>query len=134
MPSNPDREIKVLRRKLANGADFALTQPVYQPGIAAEFIKRYKDQYGELEIPLLVGVLPLFSSQHAAFLHNEVPGIVIPEVTRQRIEDAGENAPQEGVRIAAELVQEIKAWGQGIYIMPAFSRYDLAAEIIEAVQ
>jgi homocysteine S-methyltransferase len=134
LPSNPDREIKVLRRKLANGADFALTQPVFQPEIAVEFIKRYNDQYGELEIPLLVGVLPLFSSRHAAFLHNEVPGIIIPEDTRQRVEDAGGNAPQEGLRIAAELVEEIKSWGQGIYIMPAFGRYDLAAEIIEAVQ
>ena len=81
-----------------------------------------------------MGVLPLYSSRHAAFLHNEVPGIIIPEDTRQRIEAAGENAPQEGVRIAAELVEAIKPWGQGIYIMPAFSRYDLAAEIIEAIQ
>jgi methionine synthase I (cobalamin-dependent)/5,10-methylenetetrahydrofolate reductase len=134
MPPNPEREIKVLRRKIASGANFALTQPVYQPGKAHEFLKMYADQYGELEIPLLVGILPLFSPRHAAFLHNEVPGIVIPDAIRARIEHAGENAAREGILISIELIEQIKAWGQGIYIMPAFNRYDLAADIIEGVQ
>ncbi len=134
LPPNPEREIKVLRRKIANGADFALTQPVYQPEEAQAFLEHYKQLYGPLEIPVLVGILPLFSARHAAFLHNEVPGISIPSETLARIELAGQDAPREGVRIAAELVQEIKAWSQGIYIMPAFGRYDLVAEIIEAVR
>ncbi|MCJ7700852.1 MAG: bifunctional homocysteine S-methyltransferase/methylenetetrahydrofolate reductase, partial [Anaerolineales bacterium] len=119
MASDQEREIKVLRRKIANGADFALTQPVYQPDAARKFLKLYREQYGALEISVLVGILPLYSTRHAAFLHNEVPGIIIPEDTRQRIEAAGEAAPQEGVRIAAELAEQIKEWGQGIYIMPA---------------
>ncbi len=134
LPPNPEREIKVLRRKITNGADFALTQPVYQPEQAQAFLEHYKQLYGPLEIPVLVGILPLFSARHAAFLHNEVPGISIPAETLARIELAGQDAPREGVRIAAELVQEIKAWSQGIYIMPAFGRYDLVAEIIEAVR
>ncbi len=134
LPPNPEREIKVLRRKITNGADFALTQPVYQPEEAQAFLEHYKQLYGPLEIPVLVGILPLFSARHAAFLHNEVPGISIPAETLARIELAGQDAPREGVRIAAELVQEIKAWSQGIYIMPAFGRYDLVAEIIEAVR
>lgn len=133
MPANPEREIKVLRRKIANGANFALTQPVYQPAKAVEFLNFYADQYEELEIPLLVGILPLYSVRHAAFLHNEVPGIVIPDEIRARIERAGENAAREGVLISIELIEQIKAWGQGIYIMPAFNRYDLAAEIIEGI-
>ena len=134
LPSNPEREIKVLRRKIANGANFALTQPVYQPEKALEFLKLYADQYGELELPLLVGVLPLFGTRHAAFLHNEVPGIVIPDHIRERIASVGEAAPKEGVRITAELIEEIKGWGQGVYIMPAFGRYDLAAEIVERIR
>ena len=133
MPADPEREIKVLRRKIANGANFALTQPVYQPEKAREFLKLYTDQYGELEIPLLVGILPLYSPRHAAFLHNEVPGIVIPEEIRTRIERAGEHAPREGVLISIELVEQVKEWGGGIYIMPAFNRYDLAADIIEGL-
>lgn len=134
MPKNPEREIKVLRRKIANGANFALTQPVYEPEKALEFLKRYERQFGKLEMPLLVGVLPLYGVRHAAFLHNEVPGIEIPDGIRQRIEAAGDHAPKEGVRIAAELAEQIKAWGQGIYIMPAFGRYDLAVEIVDAVK
>jgi len=134
LPSNPEREIKVLRRKLDNGADFALTQPIYQPEKALEFLKLYEGEFGPLEIPILAGVLPLYGTRHASFLHNEVPGIIIPDETFERLDAAGENAPQEGVRIAVEDIQKMKAWAQGIYIMPPFSRYDLAAEIIEAVK
>jgi homocysteine S-methyltransferase len=134
MPSDLDREFKVLRRKIANGADFALTQPVYQPEKAFEFLKMYEDRFGELTVPILVGILPLFGARHAAFLHNEVPGILIPEGIRKRIEAANEDAPQEGVQIAAEMILQSKEWSQGVYIMPAFGRYDLAAEIIETIQ
>ena len=134
LPSNPDREIKILHRKIVSGANFALTQPVYQPDKALEFLKLYADRYGELEIPLLIGILPIYSARHAAFLHNEVPGIVIPDAIRERIVGAGEDAPREGVQISIELAEQIRVWAGGIYIMPAFSRYDLAAEIIEGVR
>jgi homocysteine S-methyltransferase len=134
MSSNPEREIKVLRRKIENGADFALTQPVFQPRRALEFLKRYEEQFGDLPIPVMVGILPLYGSRHAAFLHNEVPGIHIPAETTQRIASAGANSPREGVRIAVELIEQVRGWGQGIYIMPPFGRYDLAAEIIEEIR
>jgi homocysteine S-methyltransferase len=134
MPSDRERELKIFRRKLQNGADFALSQPVYQPKKALEFLDYYQQRHGKLEIPILVGILPLFSPRHAAFLHNEVPGIIIPKETRTRLEAAGENAPREGVRIAIELAQEIKNWGNGIYLMPSFGRYDLAADVIEAIK
>jgi methionine synthase I (cobalamin-dependent)/5,10-methylenetetrahydrofolate reductase len=133
-PKDPERELRILRRKLESGADFFLTQPVYEPQQAGEFMKKVSDALGETMRPVMVGILPLYSARHARFLHNEVPGIVIPEETRQRIEDAGAGAPQEGVRIAIELIQQIKAWGQGIYLMPAFGRYELATEIIEVVK
>jgi len=79
MPSDCEREMKIFRRKLQNGADFTLSQPVYQPEKALEFLDYYQHRHGKLEIPVLVGILPLFSPRHAAFLHNEVPGIVIPK-------------------------------------------------------
>jgi homocysteine S-methyltransferase len=91
----------------------------------------YAEQYGSLNIPILVGILPLHSPRHATFLHNEVPGISIPASLRDRMYAAGEKAPQEGVRIALELIQQMKAWASGIYLMPQFGRYDLAAEIVE---
>ena len=131
-PKDPEREIRNLRRKIQAGADFALTQPVYEPNRAQEFLQRLFEEDDALNIPILVGVLPLYSARHAAFLHNEVPGITIPEDMQQRLQDAGDRAPTEGVRLAIELIEAIKAWANGVYLMPPFSRYDMAAEIIEA--
>jgi len=131
LPKNPDREIKNLRRKIRAGADFVLTQPIYEPGAAALFLNHYGQEHGPLEIPILAGALPLFGARHAAFLHNEVPGITISEEIQKRLRDAGENAPQEGVQITLELIEAMKDWASGIYLMPAFGRYDLAAEIVE---
>jgi methionine synthase / methylenetetrahydrofolate reductase(NADPH) len=128
-----DREIRNLRRKLAAGADFILTQPVYQPEVAAAFIRRLADQAGPLEVPVLAGLLPLHGPRHAAFLHNEVPGISISEEIQDRLRKAGDSAPQEGVRIALELVEAMRPWAKGIYLMTAFNRYDLAAEIVEQI-
>jgi homocysteine S-methyltransferase len=133
-PPDPDREIRVLRKKIEAGADFALTQPVFDPQVARDFLARYADQHGPLELPILAGLLPLYSTRHARFLHNEVPGIVISEATMARIEAAGEDAPQEGVRIAQELIEELREVAQGLYLMPQFKRYDLVAEVIDAVR
>ena len=125
------QEITNLHRKIESGADFILTQPIFQPEIAENFLNEYSNRHEMVPIPILVGVLPLFSHRHASFLHNEVPGIVIPEVVLGRMKDAGEKAPQEGLRIADDLVQRMRSWASGIYLMPAFNRYDLAVEIVE---
>lgn len=132
--STPEKEMNTLRRKLDAGADFILTQPVFEPGCAASFLESYRREYGELKAPVLAGIMPLFGAKHAAFLHNEVPGMSIPEKVRARIERAGERAPEEGVRIAVELLKELRGIVQGAYIMPPFGRYDLAAEIIEGMK
>jgi methionine synthase I (cobalamin-dependent)/5,10-methylenetetrahydrofolate reductase len=133
-PSDPEREMRLLQKKINAGADFALTQPLYRPELASEFIAGYEERYGVLTLPILVGVLPLFNERHAAFLHNEVPGIDIPEPVRRRIAGAGQDSAREGVAIAVELLSELRQNVQGAYIMPPFGRYDLAAEILEAVR
>jgi len=133
-PQDVDQEIKNLQRKVKAGTDFVLSQPVYQPEIARSFLERYTAQAGRLDVPVLVGVLPLYSSRHASFLNNEVPGITIPEKIQRRLQKAGENASQEGIQVALELIEEMRPWASGIYLMPAFNRYDLAAELIEAVK
>jgi homocysteine S-methyltransferase len=130
-PQEPDQEIKNLRRKIRAGADFILSQPVFQPEAAGAFLKYYQDRHGRLEIPVLVGILPLYSARHASFLHNEVPGISIPERILNRMSSAGDLAPREGICIALELIEQMKSWSSGIYLMPAFNRYDLAAEVVE---
>lgn len=131
---DPDREINTLRKKVAAGADFALTQPLYDVRLARDFLKRYEDRHGPLQLPVLVGVLPLYGERHASFLHNEVPGISVPEALRNRMSAAGEDGPREGVEIAKELLMELRDVVQGAYLMPQFGRYDLAAEIIDAVR
>jgi homocysteine S-methyltransferase len=132
--STPQKEMGALRKKLDAGADFILTQPVFEPECAASFLDAYRREYGELKIPVLAGIMPLYGIKHAAFLHNEVPGMAIPEKVRARIERAGERAPEEGVRIAIELLRALRGTVQGAYIMPPFGRYDLAAEIIEGMR
>ncbi|HUI88576.1 MAG TPA: bifunctional homocysteine S-methyltransferase/methylenetetrahydrofolate reductase [Anaerolineales bacterium] len=130
----PQQEIKNLRRKIRAGADFFLTQPIYRPEEGRGFFSAYEKQHGKLQQPVLVGILPLASLKHANFLNHEVPGISIPHPIIQRMEQAGEHAAEEGVHIAVELIQQIKPWAHGVYIVPQFSRFDLAAEIIEKVK
>jgi homocysteine S-methyltransferase len=133
-PADVEQEMKNLRRKVQAGADFFLTQPIYRSEDGPAFLEQYAARYGPLERPVLAGILPLVSLKHANFLHHEVPGIFIPEEARQRMEAAGENASREGVNLAIELIEGVKSWAAGIYLMPQFSRYDLVAEIVEAVQ
>ncbi|HEX6033958.1 MAG TPA: bifunctional homocysteine S-methyltransferase/methylenetetrahydrofolate reductase [Anaerolineales bacterium] len=133
-PPDIDREIKNLHRKVRAGTDFFITQPIYRASDGPSLFEAYEARYGKLNKPVLAGILPLVSVRHANFLHNEVPGIFIPEETRQRIETAGENGVKAGVEIAVELIEQIKTWANGIYIMPQFHKFDMVAEIIEAVK
>ncbi|MDX1521027.1 MAG: methylenetetrahydrofolate reductase, partial [Anaerolineae bacterium] len=133
-PTDPEREMTVLQRKIENGADFALTQPVFDVAAAQAFITRYEAEFGPLTLPLLAGILPLYNGRHADFLHNEVPGIDIPEKTRRRMHEAGEDGAQTGLAIAEDLARAIRPFAQGIYLMPPFGRYDLAADLIERVR
>jgi homocysteine S-methyltransferase len=132
-PRNIEREIQILHRKIDSGADFFLSQPVYEPERVEAFLSQYQDRYGPLKHPVLAGILPLNNPRHAAFLHDEVPGIHIDEETRWRLEAAGDDAPREGVRLALEIIEKIKPWVSGAYLIPAFSRYDLLAEIVDAL-
>jgi methionine synthase / methylenetetrahydrofolate reductase(NADPH) len=140
-PNAPDldHEVRLLARKVKAGARFVLTQPVY----AVEPLVTLREAYEKLTdepftIPLLAGVLPLVSSRHAGFLHNEVPGIDIPEPVRDRMARAGDDAETawaEGRAMALELVASLRATDvAGVYLMPQFGRYDRAAEVVEAAR
>jgi homocysteine S-methyltransferase len=118
------------------GTDFFITQPIYRVEDGPSLLERYEAKYGRLDKPVLAGILPLVSVRHANFLHNEVPGIFIPDETRKRIEDAGdaERGARVGVEIAVELIEKLKTWAGGIYVMPQFHKFDMVAEIIEQVK
>ena len=133
-PADMDNEVKNLHRKIKAGADFFLTQPIYRPDDGPKLIAAYEAKHGKLHQPILAGVLPLVSAKHANFLHNEVPGISIPDEARSRIEAAGEDGVRVGIELAVELIEQIKSWASGLYIMPQFHKYDMVAEIIEAVK
>ena len=133
-PPDMDNEIKNLHRKVKAGADFFLTQPVYRAEDGPKLLEAYEAKHGKLNKPILVGILPLVGVKHANFLHNEVPGISIPDETRKRIEAAGDEGVKAGVEIAVELVEQAKAWAGGVYVMPQFHKYDMVAEIIEKVK
>jgi methionine synthase I (cobalamin-dependent)/5,10-methylenetetrahydrofolate reductase len=126
----PGREIDRFRRKLEAGAEFAMTQPVYDAGLLESFLERL----GEPPVPLLVGILPLYSYRNAEFLHNEIPGMRIPSAVRERMRDAEgkEAARAEGVEIAREALAGVRPLPgvRGVYVMPPFGRYELALEVL----
>lgn len=129
-----DRELRVLGKKLAGGADFALGQMVFDPPRIEKFLERYETVTGEVfDLPVIMGVTPLYSIRQARFLHNEVPGITIPDAIFQRLEAAGDDAPREGVQIAIELMQQMRPYVQGAYVIPSYNRYELAAELVDAI-
>ncbi len=129
-----DKEIDLLRKKIDAGADFALGQPVFDPLLAENFLRRYEELAGEaLKLPVIMGVMPLFSARHASYIDNEIPGIDIPPAILERMANAGDQAAQEGVIIAQSLLRDLQDYVQGAYIIPAFGRYDLAAQVIDVV-
>jgi homocysteine S-methyltransferase len=132
-PSKEDveKEVRRLEQKIGAGAEYVMTQPVYDPRTVESFLGRV----GHLRVPILIGILPLFSHRNAEFLHNEVPGMSIPDDIRERMRQAGsgEKAQAEGVRIAQEALLAAKDLVQGVYIMPPFNRVDLAVRVIEVL-
>ncbi len=134
IPADFMTEAKNMRRKVKAGTDFFLTQPIFDPEKARSFLEFYTREFGLLGKPVLVGIMPLFSTRHVNFLHHEVPGIDIPLAIRNRMEQAGENGAREGIAISTELIKAIKPWAQGVYIMPQFNRYDIIAEMIDAIR
>lgn len=126
-----DREIKILRRKIKAGADFAYSQPLFSPEPLRRFRARYEERFGQLDLPVLCGLLPTVTSRHAEFLHNEVPGITIPDEILRRMAAAGPKAEQVGVEIAEETGRQVAPLSAGAYVIPPFGRFHLAADLIE---
>ena len=120
-----DQEIEKYRRKIEAGAQFIMTQPIYEPAPLLRFL----DRVGKPPIPMLLGCIPLHSSRHAEFLHNEVPGITIPEDVRMRMHAAGERGHEEGLKLAEELLTAVRSMVQGVYLMPSYGRYDVVSKL-----
>jgi homocysteine S-methyltransferase len=124
-----EREITKLKRKIEAGAEAVLTQPVYDPSVLDRFLRDVEP----LGVPVMVGLLPLASYRNAEFLHNEVPGMHIPDSVRERMRKIGSGpaARREGVAIAREMLAAVRSRVAGAYIMPPLEKYELALEVVD---
>jgi methionine synthase / methylenetetrahydrofolate reductase(NADPH) len=128
---NLDEELRRFNYKVEAGAEFAITQPVFDPVEFRAFIARIREH----RIPILAGIMPLESARHAEFMANEVPGVRIPDalVDRMRRADADGRAADEGLAIAREIAAEVRPLVQGVQISTAPKAIDMALGLIEAV-
>jgi homocysteine S-methyltransferase len=126
-----DREVDRLARKVDAGAEFVMTQPVYD----SERMDLFLDRIKGFGVPVVLGILPLASYRNAEFLHNEVPGMSIPEPIRERMKAAGSGpgAREEGIRIAREVASAFIGRVRGLYVMPPFDRYETALAVLDGL-
>ncbi len=130
---NLDYELSRFRWKVEAGAEFAITQPVFDVALLEQFLERIEPY----RLPILAGVWPLASLRNAEFLHNEVPGARIPEEVMERMRRAQEVSPErareEGIAIAQEVVLRIKDKVQGIQVSPPLGQYEAALKVLEVL-
>ena len=122
-------ELERFRRKVDEGARFAMTQALFD----IEYLDRFLEAIGGASpIPILVGIWPVRSFQLAFRLHNEVPGITIPEDVQRRLADAGPDAARVGLELARELLEASRSRAAGIYVIPPFKEPEAALDLLVA--
>lgn len=128
-PSATDLELELSRfkEKISEGAHFSFTQPLYE----LEILERFLDRLGGRPIPIFLGLLPLMSFRHASFLHNEVPGISVPQTHRDALEKAGNEGAKVGVELCRELLERARPLVDGVYLMPSFGRYETCLDVVK---
>jgi homocysteine S-methyltransferase len=124
-----ERELRRLEMKRAAGAQVVMTQPVYDP----RTFERFLDDVEGWDLPIMIGLCPLASLRNAKFLHENVPGMQVPDAILRRMAAAdGKGEGQaEGVRIAREALEAVRHRVQGAYIMPPFGRYTVAMKVLD---
>lgn len=129
-----ETEVRRFGEKRAAGAEFFFSQPVYLPELLERFL-RLTEAWAD--VPLFVGILPLASLRNAEFLHNEVPGMQIPEEILHRLRQAATKEAQqaEGIAIAQEMLRQaaVHPRVRGIYLFPPFGRYESVLKVLEAM-
>jgi 5,10-methylenetetrahydrofolate reductase len=121
-------QVARLRKKVACGAHFAMTQPIYDPARFEQMLHAT----AELNIPILVGSMPLLSERNAEFVHNEVPGITLTDEVRRRMKGlTGKEGRRTGLQICQELIDCMMAQADGFYIIPSQIRTEMAVELVD---
>jgi homocysteine S-methyltransferase len=128
-PSADDLETELdrFRQKVEAGAQFAMTQALFD----LSYLDRFEERLGGWPLPVLVGIFYVRSYQLAVRLHNEVPGIVVPEAVQRRLEQAGPNAGAEGLALARELYAESREKAAGVYVIPPFKQPEAALDLLD---
>ncbi|HYR43173.1 MAG TPA: bifunctional homocysteine S-methyltransferase/methylenetetrahydrofolate reductase [Terriglobia bacterium] len=130
---NNDEELKRFSYKVEAGADFTLTQPVFDPAVLERFLHRIENS----RIPVIASVLPLPNFKTAEFLNYEIPGCSIPDAILNRMRQAQSKGPddarREGIVIAQELLERIRSMVQGVQIRGPFERYETSVEVLSVI-
>lgn len=125
-----DKAVQRLEKKIEAGADFIMTQPVYD----AKLIENVYEATKHLNVPIFIGFMPIVSENNAAFLHNEVPGIQLSEEVRRRMAGlSGEKGRAMGAQIGKELLDAAMPRFNGIYIMTPMHFYDVSVQLTRYV-
>lgn len=128
--ANKNSEISRMNKKLSNGAGFFLTQPIFEDE-TIEFLSNLKR---EGKVKILGGIMPLVSYKNAQFINNELPGVSIPQkyVDRFHVDMTREEAEKVGIEIAVEIINKIKNYVDGLYLVTPFNRIEMIVKIIKA--
>lgn len=124
---NFDEEMRRFYWKVEAGAEFAITQPIFDLRLFDRFLRAIES----MRIPIMAGIWPLTSYKNAEFMNNELPGVTVPDGIMKRMRDAesGEQALHEGTAIAIEILRELKTKIDGVQISAPFNRYELALTV-----
>jgi len=126
-----DFELKRFKYKVEAGAEFAITQPVFDTAQLKSFLGAVKDH----QIPIIAGIWPLASLRNAEFMRNEVPGVVVPDAVMERMQraEAEGKAKEEGTAIARETLEEVRALVQGVQVSAPFGKVQGALDVLSVV-
>ena len=127
-PSADDLELELdrFRKKVEAGAQFAMTQALFD----LSYLDAFEERVGGWPIPILVGIFLVRSHALAVRLHNEVPGIVVPDEVQHRFLDAGPRAAEAGLELARELYEQSREKAAGVYVIPPFKQPEAALELL----
>ncbi len=130
---NLEEELKRFEYKVEAGAEFAITQPVFDADQLHDFLKRIE----HVRIPIVAGIWPLVSYRNAEFLHNEVPGVRVTSSIMERMRLASDKGKEfgrdEGIKIARELLVEVRDRVQGVQVSAPFNNVRYALEVFTAL-
>jgi methylenetetrahydrofolate reductase (NADPH) len=124
-----EQAVRRLERKVEAGAQFAVTQPVYDEASARALAEATR----HLGVPVILGILPLRTARHAEFLHHKVAGITVPEHVRERMSRASDSVA-EGAANAREMLAAARQHFAGACLMPPFDHYEVLFDILRSEQ